>query len=189
MRSLTIHKKSSMPFLLLIAQGLTLAGCAENVPKAQQSKDIVVAYHLDADDQTALVVDTAPGVVATNMEKDHFTRLLSERLDTRRMRNVADGNVRQCDVHVTVTKFERGNKFARVMLAGLGQMHLDANVLVTPAGGGDALNEFTISKTFAWGGVYGASEGIEDIEPPFADGIAAALTGQTAEPDKVAAAK
>jgi hypothetical protein len=180
---------STGALLLAIAQGVLTGGCAESVPKPHQDRSVVDAYHLDADDQAKLLVDTAPGVVATNMEKDHFTRVLSEKLDARRMHNPADGNARQCDVHVTVTRFDKGNKFARAMLAGLGQIHLDASVLVTPAGGGDPLDKFTISKTFAWGGIYGASEGIEDIEPSFADGIAAALTGQPPDADKVAAAK
>ena len=180
---------STGALLLVIAQGVLTGGCAGNVPRPQQGRGVVDNYRLDADDQPTLLVDTAPGVVATDTEKKHFTKLLGERLDARRVHNLADGNARQCDVHVTVTRFDKGSKLARAFLAGLGQIHLDASVLVTPAGGGDVLDKFTISKTFAWGGIYGASEGIEDIEPSFADGIAAALTGQSAETGQVAAAK
>jgi hypothetical protein len=168
----------------LLAACALAGGCASTIPKAEMSKDVVSAYKIDADDQPTVIVTTAPGVVATEEEKEHFKNVLTEKLNARRAHNAANGDVRQCDVNVTVTKFDKGSKFARAMLAGLGQIHLDADVVVLPAGGGDKLDAFTISKTFAWGGIYGASEGIEDIENPFADGIAAALTGQSPEPEK-----
>ena len=40
---------------------------------------------------------------------------------------------------------------------------------------------FTIKKSFAWGGIYGGAVSMEDIERTFADGVAAAVTGQTEE--------
>ena len=42
----------------------------------------------------------------------------------------------------------------------------------------DLSEEFALSKTFAWGGIYGASTTIETIEDTFADGVAATVTGQ-----------
>jgi hypothetical protein len=42
----------------------------------------------------------------------------------------------------------------------------------------DRVEEFAVQKTFAWGGIYGASTTMEDIEQSFAEGIANALTGQ-----------
>ena len=170
--------------LLAAAVGVALGGCAENEPKAEVNKSLVSVYKIDADDQPTIKVGTAPGVVATEDEKAHFKNVVTDKLNARRAHNPANGDPKQCDVDITVTKFEKGSKFARAMLAGLGQIHLDASVLVVPSGGGDTLNDFKLSKTFAWGGIYGASEGIEDIEPPFADGIAAALTGQSTEPAK-----
>ena len=165
----------------LMLQGVMMGGCAESVPKAQQSRDIVRAYRLDADDQPTLLIATAPGILATNAERDHLARLLTERLGERRTHNVADGNARQCEVHVLVTRLDRSSNFTPALQAGLGQVHLDASVVVTPVGGGDPLNAFTISKTFAWRGIYGTPEGIKKFEPAFADGIAAALTGQPVE--------
>jgi hypothetical protein len=40
------------------------------------------------------------------------------------------------------------------------------------------LEKFDLQKTFAWGGLYGASTTMEDIEDTFADGVAATVTGQ-----------
>jgi Domain of unknown function (DUF4410) len=84
---------------------------------------------------------------------------------------------------VTLTRYQRGNAFARFMLAGLGQIHIDANVRVTAKPADEKIAEFTVAKTFAWGGIYGASTSMDDIERTFADGVAAALTGQE-EKDK-----
>jgi hypothetical protein len=41
------------------------------------------------------------------------------------------------------------------------------------------VENFSIKKTFAWGGLYKGKTGMEDIEMKFAGDIAAALTGQT----------
>jgi hypothetical protein len=41
-----------------------------------------------------------------------------------------------------------------------------------------------LKKTFAWGGAYGAATSIEDIESTFADGVAAAVTGQKEDAKK-----
>jgi hypothetical protein len=183
-----VNTRSTLTFLLpMLAAGVFMSGCADNVPKAEMSKDVVSAYKIDADDQPTVNVATSPGVVATEDEKEHFKKVLTDKLNERRARNAANGDAKKCDVNVTVTKFDKGSKFARAMLAGLGQIHLDADVVVLPAGGGDKLDAFSMSKTFAWGGIYGASESIEDIENPFADGIAAALTGQSPEPEKAKA--
>ena len=163
--------------------GAMLSGCGTTVPKAEMSKEIVSPFKIDADDQPVVAISSGANVVMTDEERTHLQGLVVEKLNARRMRNTVDGDAKQCRVSVTVTRFEKGNKFARAMLAGLGQIHIDADVVVEPAGGGDKLNAFKLSKTFAWGGMYGASTGIEDIEPVFADGIAAALTGQPADGD------
>jgi hypothetical protein len=44
--------------------------------------------------------------------------------------------------------------------------------------GNEKISDFLVAKTFAWGGIYGASTSMEDIERTFADGVAAALTEQ-----------
>jgi hypothetical protein len=35
-----------------------------------------------------------------------------------------------------------------------------------------------VTKTFAWGGIYGAAKDIEDVEEGFAEAVAQILTGQ-----------
>ena len=70
------------------------------------------------------------------------------------------------------------------MLAGLGQIHIDGTVSVYQMPEHKLVGEFTLNKTFAWGGIYGAATSIEDIENTFADGVAANVTGQQEEQPK-----
>ncbi len=57
------------------------------------------------------------------------------------------------EVELLLTRYDKGNAFARAMLAGLGQIHIDGKVKLL--------------------------EMPEDIEMTLVDGVASALTGQT----------
>gem|GEM_PF-771377 len=79
---------------------------------------------------------------------------------------------------VTVTNYDKGNTFARFMLAGLGQIHIDAEVVLRDQETGDDLGRFGVNKTFAWGGIYGAVTRVEDVEDGFASAVANVLLGK-----------
>ncbi|GAA0711082.1 hypothetical protein GCM10009105_12760 [Dokdonella soli] len=79
---------------------------------------------------------------------------------------------------MSITRYEKGNAFARAMLAGLGQIHIDGDVQVYAMPEHNRTMAFSVQKTFAWGGIYGGTTTIEDIEQSFAESIANALTAQ-----------
>jgi len=79
---------------------------------------------------------------------------------------------------VIVTNYDKGNTFARFMLAGLGQIHIDAEVALRDQDTGDELGRFQVNKTFAWGGIYGAVTRVEDVEDGFAGAVASVLLGK-----------
>jgi hypothetical protein len=79
---------------------------------------------------------------------------------------------------VKITQYDEGNAFARWMLAGLGQMHIDAEVVLNDYTAGDELLRSQVTKTFAWGGLYGATTQITNIEDGFAKAVAASFTGK-----------
>jgi len=79
---------------------------------------------------------------------------------------------------VIVTNYDKGNAFARFMLAGLGQIHIDAEVALRDQDTGDELGRFGVNKTFAWGGIYGAVTRVEDVEDGFAGAVANVLLGK-----------
>jgi hypothetical protein len=68
------------------------------------------------------------------------------------------------------------------MLAGLGQMRIAADVTLEDRARGVSLGTYDVSKTFAWGGVYGAATKLADIEEGFADAVVAVVLGDTPEP-------
>ena len=76
---------------------------------------------------------------------------------------------------VKFTVYEEGNRFARLMLAGLGSMQIHAQVEIVDTKSGNLLTSGEAGKTFAWGGVYGASIGIEDLEKDFAKEVVKGL--------------
>jgi ABC-type uncharacterized transport system auxiliary subunit len=174
-----------------IACVLLLAACASTAPKANFSQDLVAHYKIDADDHAEVKVDAAPGVEALALDQQRIAEVIASKLEQRRLQNVANNDPKECLVQVTLTRYQRGNAFARAMLAGLGQIHIDASVKVYAKSNDQKIADFLVAKTFAWGGIYGASTSMEDIERTFADGVAAALTGQqeATKKDVVQAAK
>jgi len=82
-------------------------------------------------------------------------------------------------VTVAFTRYEAGSAVARAMLAGLGQIHVDADVTIEDRSRPAVLGEFAVTKTFAWGGIYGAATGITDVEEGFADAVAKVVLGDS----------
>ena len=67
-------------------------------------------------------------------------------------------------IRLIVTQYDKGSAVARFLLAGLGQIHIDGDVIFIDAATGAQLARYQVSKQFAFGGIYGASTGIEDVE-------------------------
>jgi len=178
MRIRRIYRAGSIAVVLLVS------ACASTAPKADFSHDLASHYKIDADDHPEVQVDAAAGVDVLELDKQRISQVIASRLEQRRLQVVANSDPKECVVRVTLTRYQRGNAFARAMLAGLGQIHIDATVKVYAKANDQKIADFVVAKTFAWGGIYGASTSMEDIERTFADGVAAALTGQQETPKK-----
>lgn len=163
---------------LLAAASVFLAGCAGTAPKPTYQQELAVESRIDAQDEAAVVVTAMPGVEILEMERTRIAQRLEERVATKKMLNASTDEPRKYRVELLLTRYERGSAFARAMMAGLGQIHLDGTVSVFTEPDNTRVTQFEIKKTFAWGGIYGGSTGMEEIERTFADGIAVALTGQ-----------
>jgi hypothetical protein len=85
-------------------------------------------------------------------------------------------------VKIGFTRYEEGNAFARFMLAGLGQIHIDAEVVLADPRTQKPLGTYLVTKTFAWGGIYGGVTSIRDVETGFADAVADVVLGKAEEP-------
>lgn len=164
--------------LLAGACSALLAGCAGTPPAPKFTHDMVSDSRITATDTAEVTIEAAEHINILPGDRDRVAQKIKARIDERKATNSARGEPRSFQVVLRVTRYERGNKFARAMLAGLGQIHLEGTISVFQMPTHTLLEEFDLQKTFAWGGVYGASTSIEEIEDTFADGVAATVTGQ-----------
>ena len=116
----------------------------------------------------------------SQIDKERIMRLIikdikSDYPDRFKKINDADSPQNTMKADVLITNYDEGSAFARAMLAGLGQMHINAIVSLTDSESNESIAKYDISKTFAWGGLYGGTTGIKDIEKGFAKAVAASI--------------
>ncbi|MBD3790417.1 MAG: DUF4410 domain-containing protein [Campylobacterales bacterium] len=157
---------------ILIFSGCTATSAPEPTNMKAQSKE----FKIDANDVLTVSVNSNPDVTITEDSKHRIEQKIVSEINTHKLQNTNVDKVKKYHLAVQLTKYDKGNAFARMMLAGLGQIHIDSNtnVLVLPQK--TKVAEFTLDKTFAWGGLYGAGTTIETVEDGFAKGIAEAVT-------------
>jgi hypothetical protein len=177
------NRKGVFSFIGLLG-ALMLAGCATTAPTANFSQEITPGYALRARDTAKVALNAAPGVWILDYEKSRLTEVIATKIAARERLNPPAGLPRTYEIDVELTQYEKGDAFARAMLAGLGQIHIAGNVTIYLLPARTTIGEFTLKKTFAWGGIYGAATSMDTIEESFADGIAAAVTGQAGSNDK-----
>lgn len=162
----------------LMGASILALGCASTVPEPQFSQPIAPESRIAGKDEAQVNVRVASGVAMAESEKARLGDKIRTRIGDRQSRINRAGETRTFAVDVVVTQYEKGDAFARAMLAGLGQIHIDAEVKLLEMPAGKQVGAFSLSKTFAWGGAYGGSVSVEEIEDTFAEGVAAALAGQ-----------
>jgi len=160
-----------------LAVALLAAGCATTPPEATFQKPVVEGRRVDASDTTSVKVEAGSGVAIQDYEKQRLAANIQNKINLRKAKYTGSADPRQYEVQVLVTRYEKGNAFARAMLAGLGQIHVDTHVTVLALPDREKVAEFDVNKTFAWGGIYGGTTSVEDVEHGLADGIAQAVTG------------
>ena len=157
--------------LLLIV--LSLIGCASDAPNVRYAQRMRPEARILQDDKVRAAITSAPGVRISPYERDRFAEQIA-----RAVREIAHGGSRAPSayvIQVQLTKYDKGSAVARTILAGLGQMHIAGNVSVYE--GSVRVAQFQIQKTFAWGGIYGGTTRIDDVEKGFSQGVANAVCG------------
>jgi len=164
----------SRPFLRLAALALLagLAACAGSVAAP------TVVQDLSSEQRSALHLgeistDKQPSVAVTEEALNRITMLVRNAIaeqspDLLLPQNAAGGTA----LRILITQYDEGNAFARAMLAGLGQIHIDGDVTLVDRTTGATLATYKVSKQFAFGGILGASTSIEDVEKGFAKSVA-----------------
>jgi hypothetical protein len=164
--------------LVLVAVALLATGCASSAGSIRAGG--AVAARQDLAQYRALDVRvTQGGEVKTSPQDLERLRLrIIDAVNTKAAGRFQDAAAPVLEVSVVLTRYDEGNAFARFMLAGLGQIHIDGRVSLKDRARGALLGEYEVTKTFAWGGVYGASTGIQDVEQGFAQAVAGAILGE-----------
>jgi hypothetical protein len=142
-------------------------------------------------DQTSLLKYTSlsiemnkqPDVPMTSSDFERLTTLVANQIiksnpSRFRLINKEPGDDQILLAKLTFTRYDKGNAFARAMLIGLGQIHIDADLLFIDKATGKELESLKISKTFAMGGLYGATTDIHSVEDGFTASVAAAILGE-----------
>ncbi len=125
---------------------------------------------------TSITTGKATNVAVTPADLDRITALIRAEMEARNASHILpEGSPEGAVVGVTLTSYNEGNAFARAMLAGLGQIHIDGDVVVTDRKSGAVMASYKVSKHFAFGGIVGAVTSIQDVEKGFARSVAEAV--------------
>jgi hypothetical protein len=181
-----LHKSANglRTLVPLFAASALLVGCGSTPPQPKFTHTMVADSRIAASDTVDVVIDTADKIDVLPAERGRVAQKIKANIDQRKIKNPPAPSPRTIQVALHITKYEKGNAFARAMFAGLGQIHLDGTISVYQMPDHALLEDFDLQKTFAWGGAYGASTSMEQIEDTFADGVAATVTGQLTAPAK-----
>ncbi len=154
-----------------------LAGCAGSASTPMLSGPPLSTFNAATAPIGPVSAEAAPGVPMASYDLERITQLVQSDLNAaypgRLVPAEAAATPREVRVDMTFITYDRGNAFARAMLAGLGQIHIAAKVRLIDATSGNVAASYDVAKTFAWGGIYGASTSIEDVEKGFAASVVA----------------
>lgn len=175
------QKIAKVKFAILLLLLLVICyGCAGTKGSVRALQPVEKGVALCAFENLEIVSEIADGVKMQQNQVNRIIELISAKL-MENAPNCFQEITRGCDkpstlsLTVNFTRYDKGNAFARAMLAGLGQMHIDAIVNISNKSNGKLLAKYEVTKTFAWGGIYGGSKSIEDIEPAFAEAIVSTI--------------
>lgn len=160
-------------FIVTVLAGIGSAACASNQSvraatlKTTADAPINLTTYRVA---TITAFDVAPGSkmdrsvsarfasdIAARLQKD-FGELFAEvRTET------PLGNVDEIVITGVIKTYRPGNRFGRAMMAGIGSAKFEGDLVVKRASDGMVLLTAPFKKLWAWGGIIGASKGIDDM--------------------------
>jgi hypothetical protein len=164
---------------VVVAATVALSACAEDA-----TRPVALQAYAQAKESGARLSDVSaeakPGVVMTQPVFDRITERVKAEVAAKTGNALAgassvDGS-RLIKLKLVFTNYDEGSRFARFMLIGLGQIHIDADVILVDATSGATLGQYRVSKQFAFGGIYGGATSIEDVEKGFAKSVAEIFT-------------
>jgi len=165
----------SINIAALLFTGLVITGCAGSV-SAPVAVQALAPEHRSDLSISRVVADAADGVPVRDDELSSMSRMIKTYMQADRPGSVSEAGLYTMRVHFT--RFDRGDRLARLMLIGLGQIHIEATVDLCDATG-NVVAEYKVSKDFAGGGVWGGSTDVSDVEDGFAKSVAEIVKAKT----------
>lgn len=177
------RKKSTLTVFLLLCIGFLAGGCASTQGSYKALVAPAAKQQLAKYTNLKLEVDCRDDVSLSPTDKERIQRLIVTNLASEcpgrfKAVNPETELPDTLNASVIIRKYDEGSAFARAMLAGLGKMHIDADVVLTDPATQEQVAKYDVTKTFAWGGLYGGFTGIKEIEDGFAKAVAAAIAGK-----------
>jgi hypothetical protein len=156
-----------------------LAACAGDVVKPDVVVQSLSADQLARPHVTQVVSEAGKGVAMTPAELDKMSAMVLAQIKAGDGSAVVDPNTQttppSMKIKMVFTQYDGGSAFARAMLIGLGQIHIDADVLFIDSATGSTVGNYKVSKDFSLGGIGGAFTSIDDVQVGFAKSVAAII--------------
>ncbi len=129
-----------------------------------------------------ITVNSTKDIQLSTLDKKRLAQRIKDSITTEQPHrfktiNSKSSNQKKLRAVVSIKEYDEGNRFARLMSAGLGQIHIDADVTLSDYLSKNKLAEYEITKTFAWGGVFGGNVGIRQVEVGFSKAVADSIVG------------
>ena len=153
--------------------GLIISGCATIGGKPTFTRTLAADARVISSDKIRTEIASNPQVAVASFEKERFAQKIDAAIRARAQAGKRPG--RDYKIVVNLTKYKKGNAFARAMMAGLGSIHIEANISLYSMPAKKLEGQFSMEKTFTWGGIYGGVTNIEDVEEEFAKSLAEAI--------------
>lgn len=171
-----MRQRPSLAALPLLVLTLLLAACAGDIskPVAVKALDMAARAELRVTDITG---ENRQGVVMTPSDIARITEQVRAEIAGKYPSALAapGAGTTMARIRIVFTQYDEGNAFARFMLPGLGQIRIDGDVLLLATDSDTVLAQYQISKQFAFGGLYGGTTNIRDVEKGFAKSVAEVL--------------
>ncbi len=166
-------------FLFIALTVIIVSGCASSKGTIRDIQKLPTTFDLGTYDYLNVDVSNAPKVEMYPYEKERIRSKIVSKLQSLEGTNFKDFNIDDLisgtlKLNVEITSYDKGSAFARFMLMGLGQIHLDAIVEVFDES--NLIGKYMVNKTFAGGGIHGGITTIEDVEEGLVEGIVHALS-------------
>lgn len=161
---------------VLILIPLLLLGCASTKGSIHSTKVFNSNLHYKEYDRLVFSIKDSD-ISLTKKVKNRIVDLVKQKIQRRNQEafDFANDLGRQLNVTIYFKEYDEGSIYLRALAHGLGQIHIEADLVIEDSLTHKVLAKYYVTKTFAWGGIYGVLTTIEDVEDGFAETIVSIL--------------